>query len=134
MKKLYVFGLAAVLSFLSSCKKESPATVNNSISNTLKNKVSDSIKTKISIDLTPIQTDVPKFDNASADAFVAEAKNYFQKVAEASQKGDNEQVLKLQIQAVEIDDNYQTVKKQLNTDQQKKLETWYMRLVETAAK
>jgi len=134
MKKLYIFGLAALLFCFSSCKKESPVAVNDSISDTFKGEISDSIKAGISIDLTPIQIDIPKFDDASANAFVAEAKNYFQKVAEASLKGDDEQVLSLQNQAVEIDNNYQNAKKQLDTDQQKRLEVWYMKLVEAGAK
>ncbi|MDR3273154.1 MAG: hypothetical protein LBT29_06720 [Flavobacteriaceae bacterium] len=136
MKKLYVFFVIGLPCFFFACKEGKSSSQNASVSDSLviEEKKLYSTKTDEKIDLAPIQSDIPEFGNVSADAFVAKAKTYFEKMAEATQKGDNEQVLQLQLQAIDIDDEYQNAKKQLNAGQQKQLENWYMKLVEAAAK
>lgn len=85
------------------------------------------------IDLKPVTSDVPHFNNKEADAFVNKTKVYFEQMAEANKANNAEKIEELQLQAIDIDAEMQKVKSKLNTEQQKQLTDWYMKLVKAAS-
>jgi hypothetical protein len=139
MKIIYIFSVMGLLSFC-SCKKKPLTTESSSVKDTLiaeKGK-SDTAKADVltshEIDLSPVRLDIPHFDDPEANAFVIKIKKYFEEMAEATQKGDSDKVLKLQLQAVDIDTEFQKVKNKLDAKQQKQLSDWYIKLVDAASK
>lgn len=133
MKISYIVFFLGIALSISSCinskKTEKAPNTNQSKDSTLVVQ-SPSLDT---ISLSPIKK-VPKFENKEVDNFVQETKLYFEQIAEATQAGNDSKILELQLKANDIDENYKSVLKKLDTEQQKNLRNWYMQLVDAASK
>ncbi|QYN51238.1 MULTISPECIES: hypothetical protein [Apibacter] len=133
MKISYIVFFLGIALSISSCnnskKSEKDPNTNQSKDSTLVVQ-SPSLDT---ISLSPIKK-VPKFENKEVDNFVQETKLYFEQIAEATQAGNDSKILELQLKANDIDENYKSVLKKLDTEQQKNLRNWYMQLVDAASK
>lgn len=133
MKISYIVFFLGIALSISSCinsKKSEKAP------NTTQSKDSIPVVQSTSLDtisLSPIKK-VPKFENKEVDNFVQETKLYFEQIAEATQAGNDSKILELQLKANDIDENYKSVLKKLDTEQQKNLRNWYMQLVDAASK
>ncbi|QYN49328.1 hypothetical protein GYM73_06820 [Apibacter sp. ESL0432] len=133
MKISYIVFFLGIALSISSCnnskKSEKDPNTNQSKDSTLVVQPT-SLDT---ISLSPIKK-VPKFENKEVDNFVQETKLYFEQIAEATQAGNDSKILELQLKANDIDENYKSVLKKLDTEQQKNLRNWYMQLVDAASK
>lgn len=134
--KLFNILLFSCLLFCFSCKNDKKG--NKSEISIKTEKDSTSAKNvannqQNAIDLKPVTSDVPHFNNKEADAFVNKTKVYFEQMAEANKANNAEKIEELQLQAIDIDAEMQKVKSKLNTEQQKQLTDWYMKLVKAAS-
>lgn len=133
MKISYIVFFLGIALSISSCinsKKTEKAPNTNQPKDSTLAVQSPSLDT---ISLSPIKK-VPKFENKEVDNFVQETKLYFEQIAEATQAGNDSKILELQLKANDIDENYKSVLKKLDTEQQKNLRNWYMQLVDAASK
>jgi hypothetical protein len=134
--KISYIGILLILVFnLYSCKNDKNSTSNEPIQKVKK----DSIREKDGgnsgeISLESVKSEVPSFANPEVATFIANTKKYFEEIAEATQKGNSDKVLELQLKAVDIATEFQKVKNKLDAGQQKQLTDWYMKLVEAASK
>lgn len=135
--KLFYILLFSCLLFCFSCKndkKDNQSEISiktEKDSTSVKNVVKNNQQNRI--DLKPVTSDVPHFNNKEADAFVNKTKIYFEQMAEANKANNAEKIEELQLQAIDIDAEMQKVKSKLNTEQQKQLTDWYMKLVKAAS-
>lgn len=127
---VFFLGIALSISSCNNSKKSEKAPNTNQPKDSTLVVQSPSLDT---ISLSPIKK-VPKFENKEVDNFVQETKLYFEQIAEATQAGNDSKILELQLKANDIDENYKSVLKKLDTEQQKNLRNWYMQLVDAASK
>lgn len=133
MKISYIVFFLGIALSISSCNNSKKSEKDP---NTTQSKDSIPVVQSTSLDtisLSPIKK-VPKFENKEVDNFVQETKLYFEQIAEATQAGNDSKILELQLKANDIDENYKSVLKKLDTEQQKNLRNWYMQLVDAASK
>lgn len=136
MRSFNIVLISCTLFFL-SCKKDK-------ITNDLETSVMKKLDTTMvgnkeitisnTIDLEPIKTDIPQFNDKEADAFVKKVKKYFEQIAEANRSNNPDEILELQIRANDIDTEMQEIKNKLSKEKQKQLSDWYMKLVNAASK
>lgn len=136
MRSFNIVLISCTLFFL-SCKKDK-------ITNDLETSVMKKLDTTVvenkemiisnTIDLEPIKTNIPQFNDKEADAFVKKVKKYFEQIAEANRSNNPDEILELQIRANDIDTEMQEIKNKLSKEKQKQLSDWYMKLVNAASK
>ncbi len=136
MKISHLIILSGLLVGFYSCKDDKKATSEEQTQEVKQDTLSEEVKPAVKpaeISLEPVQSDVPSFTNPEAKAFVDKTKKYFEEVAEATKKGDTHKIVELQLQASDIDTEFQKIKGKLNAEQQKQLTDWYMKLVKAAS-
>ncbi|PQL95110.1 hypothetical protein [Apibacter adventoris] len=136
MRSFDIVLISCTLFFL-SCKKDKITNdLETSVMKKLDTTVVENKEITISntIDLEPIKTDIPQFNDKEADAFVKKVKKYFEQIAEANRSNNPDEILELQIRANDIDTEMQEIKNKLSKEKQKQLSDWYMKLVNAASK
>ncbi|TWP26724.1 hypothetical protein ETU09_09185 [Apibacter muscae] len=133
MKIFYAYLLTVFFFLFFNCEKKTNIK-ENKVEKLSKNKDSSELNISDSeIALDPIISEVPEFSNAEVNKFINKTKAYYEEVYQAAKDKNLDKEIELQHKSIEIDTEFLQIKNKLSNAEQKQLENWYMKLVESAA-
>ncbi|TWP22522.1 hypothetical protein ETU10_10655 [Apibacter muscae] len=133
MKIFYAYLLTVFFFLFFNCEKKT-IIKENKVEKLSENKDSSELNISHSeIALDPIISEVPQFSNAEVNKFINKTKTYYEEVYKAAKDKNLDKEIELQHKSIEIDTEFLQIKSKLSNSEQKQLENWYMKLVESAA-
>ncbi|TWP27645.1 hypothetical protein ETU08_11610 [Apibacter muscae] len=133
MKIFYAYLLTVFFFLFFNCEKKTNIK-ENKVEKLSENKDSSELNISDSeIALDPIISEVPQFSNAEVNKFINKTKAYYEEVYKAAKDKNLDKEIELQHKSIEIDTEFLQIKSKLSNSEQKQLENWYMKLVESAA-